>query len=607
MISRIQINSQDIKCENLGDIEFNYAQSSEAACFQVVEEMKTKLLFIGSAYDEIVAYTTDICASNTLDIYEMCDGVESLVFTGLFTLTSCEFNYDLCSVEVEIEPNSKYNCLLKSIGNEINILKESLPIAYDYSESFNFELKIVKPTDPDDTTYNNIATITTGFIDDPVALVYARIQEVTSCLAGLPQEPQPVTYPVPSPWTLLSNDCALSNTSTYTRPAVLQFDTPNNFPTTIAWSDGVYSPNQTGIPLPPPTSMVDPVLLGITFVTPSEASTAVPSGEYTFYLPQLDFQIEPIRIENGRYLSRVIRFMLDEIGCGLTFKSDFFGFSPLANYPNAVTGFDPSPTLGLLLFQKSDIANPTATEKATIANISLEALLSDLNVMFNTWWQVNENTNELVVEHWSTLNNLSTGIDLTVDPYRQYSRNNNTVTYLKEDQPSLEQFGYAVNTSDVDFSGLNITYNPDCSATPVLKRQTQQICVDFRQVLNNPDFETEGLMLIQIQSLEVSGAKAQNGRVTGVFNPNAPLGYGATLPDYYTYNRPNKEGTINNTLTVFDSTKRLKSLKEVTIPFCCSISDANVFINTFQGEGVIEEATYTPSKQILTIKTILEL
>ena len=615
MISRIQINSQDIKCENLGEIEFNYAQSSEAACFQVVEEMKTKLLFIGSAYDEIVAYTSDICASNTLDIYEMCDGVESLVFTGLFTLTSCEFNYDLCSVFVEIEPNNLYNCILKNWEIDANILQTPIDssnngtIEYPFFNNLEY---ITSQSSAPVAGYGSIGSYSANNQDpngpDYFVYVLARVVSVTGCLGGVPKSPD--SNPA---WYLVTDSCSIDGTATWARPAIIGGSNPD-----VAQLNLLLSPtsnkidfvnSNTGVPGPPPFGATDLILMGFEYIDLGTINQwQLPIGTYTFYAEITDlFGSTTLEVDNGRNLTDVIQYLLDQQSCGLTFKSSFYGTSGFENSPNSVTGLAANPMSGLMVFQKSDVADYSATENATIANISLSTITQDLNAMHNVWWQIDEDTNEFVIEHWSTLNNLPLGIDLTVDPYRQYSRNNNTVSYNREDQPKKEDFAYAVPSDDVDFNGLGISYNTSCSATSVLKRQTQQICTDWVQVFGNPEFETEGLMLVQPDSLSPSGTKAQNGRITGVFNPNAPLGYGATLPDYYTYNRPNKEGTINNTLTVFDSTKRLKSLKEVTIPFCCSISDANVFINTFQGEGVIEEATYTPSKQILTIKTILEL
>ena len=59
MINRISINGNNIECSNLGDIEISYSQSSDPACFQVVVDMSTKLVFVGDAFDQIVQMTSD--------------------------------------------------------------------------------------------------------------------------------------------------------------------------------------------------------------------------------------------------------------------------------------------------------------------------------------------------------------------------------------------------------------------------------------------------------------------------------------------------------------------------------------------------------------------
>ena len=123
MINRISINGNNIECSNLGDIEISYSQSSDPACFQVVVDMSTKLVFVGDAFDQIVQMTSDLCTKNIVELYQMCDLVEVNIFSGFFTLTNCEFDYDRCTVRVELEPNNAYNCLTKSWEDDFNILQ----------------------------------------------------------------------------------------------------------------------------------------------------------------------------------------------------------------------------------------------------------------------------------------------------------------------------------------------------------------------------------------------------------------------------------------------------------------------------------------------------
>lgn len=611
MISRVEINSAPFDCKNLGDIEITYSQSSETACFQAIKSIDTELIFVGSDFETIVFITSNICQQNILTIYESCDGVESVSFEGFFTRTNCTINYDTCSVAISLEDNSDYQCFIKTWQNEINILQTPVnPInngTIEYPFFRNLEYVTTLPGTPVPSGYGAIGQFNENALDpndpDYVVTVSARVIAVTGCLGGLPQVPD-----ADPSWYLVDNDCANSGTATFARPAISNVDTAF-FNLAISGSTVVYTPGNTGVAAPPPVGMNQPILLGFNFIDLgiiNDYNLAI--GTYTFYIEQTSlFGSNPIEVDNGRQLVDVIQYMLDQQGCGLTFESRFYGTSGFENDPNPVTGLTNNPMSGLMVFQKSDVADPSASENATIANISISTMLQDLNIMHNVWWQIDEANNKLIIEHWSTLNNIGVGIDLLNDPYLTYAKNNQTVSYNKAEIPNKEEFSYAVPSSSVDFNGLGITYNVSCAGASAVKLQTQQICTDWSQVLGVSEFETEGLMLVQPESLDPSGAKAENGRITGVFIPNAPLGFGATLPDYYTYNRPSSEGEINNTVTVFDSTKRLRNIKEISIPYCCSISDANILVNTFAGEALIQEATYIPSKQILTIKPILEI
>ena len=605
MLTRVEINGSDLECANLGEIEIEYNQSSEDACFQIVKSIGQNLEFKGEAYDTIKTLTSDVCSVVTAVIYESCDGIESVFFNGFFTKTNCEFDDDLCLVSVSLEDNSLYNCFIKSWEDEINILRTPNPVTVPYQFFTNLDY-LVDTNSNTPVGYGLIGVYSANSQDpdqdDFQVFIYARAIEVTACQAGEPQEPDNI-----STWTLVSNNCSINNTSSYARPAT--GSDAASISKSLTGNRVTFVASNTGQAAPPNPALNDPILIGFLFLTFFPGNPySLTTGTYTFYLERSDlFPDLGLSVKNGRNLDEVIQFILDEQDCGLTFESEFFGTSGFENNPNPVTNLAESPTSGLLLFQKSDVADFDATESARIANVTLKTILSDLNVLFNVWWQIDETTGTLIFEHWSTLNDISASLDITQEPYNRTAKHNNSYTFSKASIPNKEEFRCAVESNDVDFTGLGITYDPSCAGTSSLKRQTQQICTDFEQVFNNLDFKTEGLMLIQPLSLTVGESKSQNGRITGVFKSNAPLGFGATLPDYYTFNRPLKEGVINNNTVVFDSTERLKNLKEITINFCCSFEDSNRLITTYQGPGLLQNGAYNPFKKTLTLNIITEL
>ena len=607
MISRVTINGNNFDCQNLGDIEFDYAQSSEDGCFQTIVEMGTKLVFVGDDFESIRTLTSDICKKNIVIIYEYCDGSEVEAFEGYFTRTDCEFNYDRCLVKVDIVNNTKYECLIKSYENDYNILQTPNPQDLDYTLFRSFEFTSIIPGQLAPTGYGLVGQWSENSLDpqdpDYVVSAYARVVEVSGCIAGVPEAPDNDPN-----WYLIDDNCALNGTAKWGRPAVVGVDCAS-FNSIIVGDPVSYVPGNTGQASPPPASVVDPLFFGFHYIDLGPVNNYnIQAGTYSFYIPRADLlPPNPFNVDNGRKLEDVIQYLLDQQECGLTFKSSFFGTSGFKNDPNPVTNVSPNPMEGLLIFQKSDVADPSASENARIAEINLATLVNDLNILFNVHWQVDEDTNKFIIEHWSTLNNIPVGIDLTVDPLKEYADNNNVETFNKAEIPDREEFQCAVKSNDVDFTGLNITYNTDCSGTSTKKYQTQQICTDWEQVFLNDEFITEGLMLVQPRSLSVGDVNAEEGRVTGVFKPNAPLGFGATLPDYYTYNRPNTTGIINNVLTLFDSTKRIRIFAPVTVPYCCSIQDPTILVKSNLGDGVIEEGIYNPRKQTLTLNLISEL
>lgn len=610
MLTRVEINGSDLECKNLGGIEIEYTQSSEDACFQIVKELGSKLMFTGVQYDSIKTLTSSLCNKVTAVLYQNCDGVESVFFNGFFTKTNCEFNDDICQVEIEIEDDSKYNCFIKSWENEINILQTPGIQTVTYQFYRNLDFILTSPSSTPPSGYGTIGSYSANSADpatqDYEIYIHSRVVEVTACLGGISQPPD--NNPL---WAIISNNCSLDNTTKWGRPAIVGGSTPDvgQLNKNIFTQYVTFDPNNTGIAGPPNSSLNNPVLLGFIYLTFTTINPwSLTTGTYTLYAEEVDLFGPPnLTVDNGRNLDDVFQYMLDQQNCGLTFESRFYGTSGFENDPNPVTNLTNSPTSGLLLFQKSDVADFSASENATIANISIKTLLSDLNVQHNSWWQIDEVNNKLIFEHWKTLNDISTGLDITQDPYSKTAKHNNSYTFSKASIPNKEEFKYAVDSNDVDFNGLNITYDASCAGSSSIKRQTQQICTDWEQVFNNPEFETEGLMIVQPLSLLLGGLKSQNGRITGVFKPNAPLGYGATLPDYYTYNRPLNEGIINNSTVIFDSTERLKNLKEITINFCCAFDDATKLITTYQGVGLLQSGIYNPLKKTLTLNIITEL
>ena len=228
--------------------------------------------------------------------------------------------------------------------------------------------------------------------------------------------------------------------------------------------------------------------------------------------------------------------------------------------------------------------------------------MNDLSVLFNVRWNISGSN--LVIEHISTLTQ-SVGLDLTTLDSGAYIKNKGVLSYTDNEIPFEEKFKYPIEATGVDFAGLPIEYNTQCSTVNEITFQTQRIETEFNKIFENDEAGLDGLVLVAPFSLNNTGvfsSKAENGRISGRFQPNAPLGYAALVPDYYTYDRPLPEGSINGVSTTMDSTQPLKQQQELKIPFCC-INDFNPIqlVRTQYGDGEVLEAAYNLKTKTLTL------
>ena len=98
-------------------------------------------------------------------------------------------------------------------------------------------------------------------------------------------------------------------------------------------------------------------------------------------------------------------YLVEQTGCPIEgVRSDFFGWDAPGDAPgyvageNYVTG-EVTQTEGLMMVQKSDVMDPSASNPATIGEMTFKEFMSMLRIMFDCYWDIDAN-GYIRIEHW---------------------------------------------------------------------------------------------------------------------------------------------------------------------------------------------------------------
>jgi hypothetical protein len=315
--------------------------------------------------------------------------------------------------------------------------------------------------------------------------------------------------------------------------------------------------------------------------------------------------------------------------------SDFFEWNPVGDAPgyvagkNYVTGLD-NMLADLFMSQKSDILDPTATEPATIGNITFNQVM-DLIVRTipNARWFVTAAL-ELRIEHISYFQFLNTA-DLTIAPYDRMIVGTNKYSYLKDRRPKREKFKW-MEAYNSDFKGADIIYDPVCvepsvggirpgqnysafqGAENAVTYSADIITTDLEYISSSPtEISDEGFVLLCAvdDGLGNYTVAYEVGLISGQLMPNAHLSWANLHYAYHRHDRVLLEGTMNNTAETFLSSRKTKAQNDFSIYDCCSGIDYSVYnaeipgtVTTAIGEGSIEEYSLSLKTMKLTLKLI---
>ena len=524
--------------------------------------MSTELVFIGTAYQEI---TTEInLGTCDIPIQVKYNGVIKYEGNIKINTSQTKINTLECTISAKLDPDDAYTCFIKAYDQEINILSGT-------------------------TKYTVQPFI--GVIETAIIIEVAPGSPPTWPLSS-PREAPSALHTSALGWTVIRNELngvtAVSSflyraetniTTTYAR----EFKAGGTAPPGDGWitvSGGfarrisrVYSASKSTILDPDPNQIIQ---------------------VYDVTGLMEDFSTTPLM--NGVKLNSVLSAF---IPCSLTIVSDFFGINPDATAPSNVPYTEAAENLqSFILFQKSDVKNPTASNPATIGKTSFKKLMEVLRVMFNVQFRISGT--ELRIEHVSYFSRPS-GLDLTAPPYAGYILGKTSTTYDNTDAAKSERWLWMETVSPM-FTCIPIRYDEQCLLSDAQEEQThpaEDMNSDVLYIQSQPEriddkgfvpvaayFDGSSYYLVQETNL-----------VDSNLYPNSHMAWANLLAHYHTYDRLYETGTLNGTLTTFNSSRRRKIGEEIDIILSSasywSLFDVGDLLETSIGQGEATKASYS--------------
>lgn len=520
------------------------------------------------------------CEELLLRLEAKCGAGYREVWRGRFSAGTCAWDLDRCEVELKVETVDRYTCLLDGMRVKRNILSV-LPVdvrvpfvmadlevyACATCEGFLQCQPSGNPLDPN-WAWNQLGTASFNVGTAPeectcIVRIWGRVKVSTTCVGG-----NPVTPPG-SGWELLENNCATDGTATYVR----ELTGDEIFLLTPSLEEGECI---DGV-LQPPDCAAYIKLFDCDAVTTDGLCIGEPIPYHWLCIGNAG-----AAYDRSRLLEDVADHLLTETGCEAvsSVASDFFEWLPPGDAPGYVPGYNYvtgqlSQVNQLVILQKSDAIDPTASNPATIGEMTLEELLEALRVMFQVYWDIDD-AGRLRIEHWSYWT-AQAGMDLTAeDDVVERLR----YEHLSEAIPRIERVKW-MEAQGTDFVGRDIVYSGPCvrviDGEGVEEYSPGRITTDINYVNNEPTAIAKDGFVILATNYDgsVYTCILAQGAITGNFTTNGPLSWANLQRDFWRHNRFLPSGEMNGQFTVFEGYLPNIEQKDVSAPVCCSLYNFN--------------------------------
>ncbi len=534
----------------------------------------TELVFRGSDY----TYFKDILdagepCSVTILIEQFCSPDWVTWFEGKITPTEGKYDLDKCEASFNVLPDDVYQCAKENFGKETNWL------LYGTAKV----LKALYGTiETDVCSYNSTVIIPAS----SGQLLFLR-----DCWSGAgPHDVQfdPDSDPTTG-WT------PVAHSQVYTGTGAVGVDDVN---INTTWKRETV--NQVGAP--PGFGWVN--IGGNDWVRPVSVLSSVQAitaltGSYTATLA--DFE----DLSNGRLMSDMITDAIDETGCDIdVIVSNFFGINPDSTQPtNDAYDYaldDEAVMQSVLIYQKSDIVNPDATNDATRLPMSLNNFFTALRDSLNVYWAIVDvaGTITLRIEHYTYFEG-SAGLNLTTLGGGLYIRGLNRFE-TEGEIPTFERFAYQEAFNE-GFVSRRIEYG--CPNGSELDKQLSQMNADFGGLYDNAAAGLNGFVFVC--AYPISGDDYLIDNIDGI--SNGAMQWKHLINNLWVFGRYSMTATSTAGGTfVVQTLKKRKAQAAIQIPFCCDEFEPSETVTTALGAGQVKSAEHDTKAGILTLNLLHE-
>lgn len=255
--------------------------------------------------------------------------------------------------------------------------------------------------------------------------------------------------------------------------------------------------------------------------------------------------------------------------------------------------------LNVYLIQKSDAKRPNDSNNATIGKTTFKELMEILYSAFQILWDISDNYN-LILKHQSEIEN-NQGLNISVAPYTAMTAHYKGIEFNKNLLFRYEKWEF-MEAKNEDFIGLPIEYNEFCTIKENdAKTKTYSlgsITTDLSLIQQEEsEISDDGFCMVALLSSEIA---VRNGLITGYKQLNEALSLARLHDNYWRHNRILSTGLMNGASITFESSQKIRKLPELTIKYCGEF-DPKEEITTELGNGIVNEATFKPFDQTLTL------
>ena len=562
-----------------GANKFTRDRDLSIGCIGYRRKLAGSLSFVKDDYAYFLTFETKPnkrCKEFTVRFQIYCDAKWHNFWDGTFSTGSGTWDRASCRFDVRPDAKDKYSCIIKALNKKVNVLQVA-PVDASAVIVPSLDFAVCRPGlpiestcpgifDVDGTTpINEYETAHTQFVDYDCGAgtstydltIYWREKQTTFCVAGAP------VAPVGAGWVLLEDNCAIDGTSVYVRNS------------TIPWTfgDATITFSDSTTPVPPNDSCawtylgmvdineaVDPFCIGFY----NHAWICLASGD-------------PVEYSRARPLMDALEYQLSQTGCAYAgVSSDFFEHNPIGDAQgyehgiNYVTG-EANEVNNLILLQNSDAVDPSASNPATIGELTLKDTLFMLLNYFRVFWDIDQNNN-LRLEHWKYWS-FPVGLDLAEYPD---TVEHLTYSHLNSDIPRYERVKtqHALN---MDFEGADVIYSGPCvtsqDGSDLKEYNIGPFMTDLSMVISDPDaIDLKGfVMLATSYNGSVYNTLLKQGALSGNFVTNAPVSTANVQANYWSWDRFLPSGNLNRQDVTFDAYIPNIEQKGVSVPMCCAI------------------------------------